>query len=231
MSCEIIREKNMVNLIILNSSFIIQVTLQHWSSDNLGPLFDALAKKGFSFSQPSPMQQMQGQATPIARRGTTTALAVDHITRRVALSITNENTDPSRNIRESLEVLESIGFPSKELVSRIDIQGNITVKIETDSVSAFVPNVVSTDFVKKAGEIFGRKITPIGMRIASTERFAAGVSKSPFVILIEPLFTDDSDTKFLAQVILSTGSSEYALEFTQRLYDRLKQIIRAFKGE
>jgi hypothetical protein len=45
------------------------------------------------------------------------------------------------------------------------------------------------------------------------------------------LITDDSDTKFLAHVVYSSSNGESTMKFMEHLYDNLKSIISAFKGE
>jgi len=74
-------------------------------------------------------------------------------------------------------------------------------------------------------KVMGRKTEVIGIRLSSKEMFKSGASNSPFLILIEPLLTDDSDTKFLVQITFSTNSHESALDFSSNLYKRLKALI------
>jgi len=215
----------MIQLIILNSSLTVSVTLQNWTPDNIGSLYETLIKKGFTVPQLTPTQQMQGLSAPTARKGTTTAFTVDHAIRRLMFQITNEINSPNTNIQEILDVLTEIGFPSQESIERIDIQGKITIKMQEGNASTLIPNIIKDEFGAKADKIMGRKTQVIGIRLSSKEMYKSGISKSPFLILIEPLLTDDSDTKFLAQVTFSTNSHESALDFSTNLYERLKALI------
>ncbi len=215
----------MVNPIILSSSLRITIIVQNWTSDNHGYFFEALVKKGYTVANPDPTQVMQGQLVPLARKGTTSALTIDHQNRSILFQITNENNSPNKNIEEILEILSSIGFPSQESVERIDIQGNVIIKLQDGKASSLVTRVVNNNFMKNVGTIFGRQIKPIGLRISSEEPWSAGSSKSPFVILMEPLFVDDSDTKILANLTCYSGNAQYVLDFAQNLYERLKNII------
>ncbi len=219
----------MVNSIILNSSLTVGITLQNWTADNHGIFLDGLIKKGFTLIPPNPVQQMQGEPAPIAHKTKTTAIWIDHFTRRIDLQITNENTKPNENIKEILDVLAIIGFPSQESVERMDIQGNVTIKLQDAKSSELVPQIIEKRFKTKTNEIFERDVKVIGIRLSSTEPLTSGVSKSPFVILIEPLFTDDSDTKMIVNVSYSSSSADSTLEFAQCLYERLKQIISGLK--
>lgn len=219
----------MVTSAILNSSLQIQITLQNWTPDNQGVFLDALVKKGFTLIQPNPMQKMAGQPAPIAHKAKTTGIWIDHLSRRIILQITNENTKPNENIKEILDILSIIGFPSQESVERISIQGSVTIKIDVPA-SDLVSNIIDTQFKTKANEIFGREVKAIGLRLSTEELPTSGASKSPFVILIEPLFTDDSNSKLIANITYNTSNSESALEYAQALYDRLKQIISGLSG-
>ena len=210
---------------ILNSSLTVFITLQNWTADNHGILFQTLIKKGFTVPTPTAVQQMQGQIIPVARKGTTTALTVDHANRKIILQITNEINTPNKNIEEVFDVLSEIGFPVQESIARVDIQGNITIKIQEAQASTLVPKIIKPEFAKTLDKIFDRSTKVIGIRVASQESFTSGVSKSPFVILIEPLFTDDSDSKFISVVTYSTSSAESAREFTASMYERLKETI------
>lgn len=224
------RSRAMSSMIaILNSSLQVSITLQNWTPDNSGPLVTALAAKGFAMQQPNPMQMMQGQAGPVATKLTTTALGVDHVNRRLAFVITNENTDPSRNIQEVLDVLTSIGFPANESIERIDLQGSVTLRV-AKSASSDVSNAARKEFVAEASRIFERELKAFGFTLASKELFTRGVSGSPFFLRFEPLLTDDSDTKILAFVIFATGDATSAVNFAKTLYGRLKSVLASKQG-
>lgn len=214
-----------MSLIILNSSLTVTITLQNWTPDNIGSLYDTLVKKGFTISQLTATQQLQGMAVPIARKGTTTAFTIDNNTRRLIFQITNEINSPNTNIKEVLDVLTEIGFPSQESIERIDIQGKITIKMQEGKASTLIPHIIKDEFSAKADKIMGRETDVIGIRLSSKEMYKGGISKSPFLILIEPLLTDDSDTKFLVQATFSTNSHDTALDFSKNLYKRLKELI------
>jgi len=139
--------------------------------------------------------------------------------------ITNEINSPNTNIQEILDVLTEIGFPSQESIERIDIQGKITIKLQEGNASTLISNVIKDEFGANADKIMGRKTQVIGIRLSSKEMYKSGISKSPFLLLIEPLLTDDSDTKFLVQITFSTNSHESALDFSTNLYERLKALI------
>ena len=152
----------MTQLIILNSSLTVSVTLQNWTPDNIGSLYDTLIKKGFSVSQLTSAQQLQGQFVPHARKGTTTAFTVDQATRRLIFQITNEINSPNKNIEEILEVLKEVGFPSQESIERVDIQGKITIKMQEGNASKLIPRIIKDEFSTVADEIMGRKTNVIG---------------------------------------------------------------------
>lgn len=214
------------NLAILNSSFTISITLQNWTGDNQGPLLEALVKAGFQVTQPSVTQPGR------IHKGKITSLGIDNINRRIAFQITNNVNNPQQDVQDVLIVLSSVGFPSTESVERIDIQGQITIKIQDEGAlaSAFASEVVKKEFIDKTDKIFGRATKAIGIRLASQEPITAGISKSPFVILIEPLFTDDTDKKFSVIIIYSSSNVTNTLDFLGTLYDRLKSSIIAFRG-
>jgi hypothetical protein len=221
-----------MDLIILNSSLTIVITLQNWTQDTFGPFSDALIKRGFAVNLPTTVQQLQVQATaPFARKGKITGLVTDYPNRRIVMQITNNITSPHENVEEILSILQSIGFPSQESIERIDIQGQINIKIQGYEASKLVPNVVDKRFINSVGKILGRNVRAVGIRLSSTEPFTSGTNVSPFVILLEPLFTDPTDTKMMAHVSYASSNGELTIDFLQHLYDRLKNIISEFKGE
>jgi hypothetical protein len=217
----------MLNLVILNSSLAISITLQSWSPGYQGPLFDSLAKQGF---MANPLQQNQLQTGPVFHKKEITGLGIDHVNRRIFFQITNNNSTPHRNILEVLNTLSSIGFPTHESIERIDIQGYITIKIQGDRASTFVPNVVNKTFIKKVNRIMERRINAVGIAFSTVEQFTDGISKSPYIVNIQPLLTDDSDTKFIAHIMYSSNNGESTLEFIEHLYEKLRSIVTEFKG-
>lgn len=218
----------MPNLVILNSSLSVSITLQNWTQDNQVPLIDSLMKQGF---MTNPFQQNQIQTAPFFRKKEITSLWIDHVNRRIFFQITNNNSAPHRNIQEVLTILSGIGFPTQESVERIDIQGYITIKIQGDKVSTFVSNVVDETFIQKVNRVMERRLNAVGMTFSTMEQFTDGISKSPYTVNIQPLLTDDSDTKFIAHVIYSSSSGESTMKFIEHLYDKLRSIISAFKGK
>lgn len=222
-------QNNLADLIVLNSNLTVAITLQNWPVDTLGPFADTLIKKGFTVNRPTSIQQMQVQSGPFASKNTTTGLGIDYGSRRVVLQITNNITNPQENVKEVFAVLTSIGYPPQESINRIDIQGAVTIKTQAAKASTFVPNVVSSDFIKRGGEVFNREIRAVGIRLTSAESISEGVGKSPFVILMEPLFNDPTDTKILVQLNYASASGDEALDFLEHLYDRLKKIILELK--
>jgi hypothetical protein len=212
----------MRDLIILNSNMRVMITLQNWTMDTLTPFTNALYQKGFNIGQ-TPQQ--------IAMKGTTSNIQIDYPNRRISIYITNNITSPNENVEEILSALSHIGYPSEESVSRIDIGGDISIKIQNESSSSLVSNIVQNKFIDNVGEIFERKMKAIGIRISSSESFTNHISTSPFVILFEPLFTDNSDTKMLAQLIYMSDNIRYSLQFLKGLYDRLKNTVMVLKHE
>jgi hypothetical protein len=190
--------------------------------DTLTPFTNALYQKGFNIGQ-TPQQ--------IAMKGTTSNIQIDYPNRRISIYITNNITSPNENVEEILSALSHIGYPSEESVSRIDIGGDISIKIQNESSSSLVSNIVQNKFIDNVGEIFERKMKAIGIRISSSESFTNHISTSPFVILFEPLFTDNSDTKMLAQLIYMSDNIRYSLQFLKGLYDRLKNTVMVLKHE
>lgn len=218
----------MLNLVILNSSLTVSITLQSWTPDYQGPLIDSLTKQGF---MANPLQQNQLQTGPFFHKKEIRGLGIDHVNRRIFFQITNNNSAPHQNILEVLRTLSAIGFPTHESVERIDIQGYITIKIQGDIASTFVPNVVDKTFIQNVNRIMERRINAVGMTFSTVEQFTGGISKSPYTVNIQPLLTDDSDTKFIAHVMYSSSNGESTMEFIEHLYDKLRSIISAFKGK
>jgi hypothetical protein len=91
--------------------------------------------------------------------------------------------------------------------------------------------MVNKEFIDKADKIFERQTKAIGIRLSSEENFTGGVSKSPFMILLEPLFNDDTDKKFLISFQYSSSDTSAALVFVEKLYERLKSSIVALYGD
>ncbi|MGI0080028.1 MAG: hypothetical protein ACRECH_10430 [Nitrososphaerales archaeon] len=220
---------------VFQSSLTVIITLQMFNPDGVVPFVDTLVKKGFFVSRPTIIQQPQGQAqiqsASLAKKGTTSALDVDVPNRRVIFQITNELKAPNENIEEVLSVLSLAGFPTEAFVQRIDVQGNVTIGLQADKASSFVPSAVKENFVKRAQDILNRPVKAIGVRLASEVMDVADVSKSPFTILIEPMFTDASDTKFAVQVYYGSSNPSSTVAFMQRLYENLTALISAFKEE
>ena len=221
----------MVELIILNSNLTIFITLQNWPVDTLRPFSESLIKRGFTVNFPTAIQQMQVQSGPFASKGTTTALGIAYGFRRIDMQITNNITTPHDNVKEIFSTLTTIGYPPQESIERIDLQGSITIKTQGEKASAFVPNVIKGDFIKDLREVFGRHVNVVGVRLSSAERFIDGAGSSPFIILLEPLFNDPSDTKLLIHLNYSTNNEDHVIEFLEHLYDRLKNVIMGFKHD
>jgi hypothetical protein len=221
----------MVELIVLNSNLTIIITLQNWPVDTLSPFADSLIKKGFTVNRPTAIQQMQVQAGPFAAKGTITALGIEYATRRILMQITNNITSPNENLEEVLSALTTIGYPPQESIERIDIQGTITIKTQGVNASTFVPNIIKEDFTKYVQNVFEREVNTVGIRLATKESFTSGLNSSPFIILLEPLFNDPTDTKLLVQLSYVSYSHDNSIQFLEDLYDRLKNVILGFKGK
>ncbi len=218
----------MPSLIIQSATISVTITIQNWLPDNHGPLFDNFAKKGFIIQQPTAIQLLQGQMVPYSQKGTTSSVIVDNAARRVIATITNELTDPSKNIEDILGVMNLTGFPN-ESIERIDVVANVTMKIEGDEkASAFVPKVVNDKFVKSAEKTFERSVIATGMALRSVEPFTGSLSKSPFFVLIQPPLNDESDTRFNIQTIQSSNDAQNVVQFTRTLFERLKTLISHF---
>jgi hypothetical protein len=220
------------NLIIVNSSLTVVITLQNWPQDTFGPFADALIKKGFDVNLPTTVQAMQVQsAAPFARKGSTTGLGIEYPARRIPIQITNNVTNPQDNINEVFAVLRGIGYAPEESIERIDIQGYVTIKIQGgDRAYSFVQNLIDKNIVEKIGRIMDHKTKAVGVRLSSEEPLLRGISASPFLLLLEPLFTDPSDSKLSVQLNYATDNGEKAIQFLEGLYDRLKKIIIELKG-
>jgi hypothetical protein len=215
---------------VTNSTFVVYITIQNWSPDNSGTLLDNLARVGFTVQPVNPMVMfVGGQMGPNVKKGTTTSLAIDNQNRRVVLTVSNELTDPSRNIQEVLNALSATGFANFSL-ERIDVTGSITIAVNSGS-STYVSEIVDDTFVANVTSVFGREVKPVGIRIASAEPLSGGPSHSPFFILIEPLATDGSDTKFLVQVAYSSSEVTNSISFMQSLYEKIKMTVGHIKQE
>lgn len=213
---------NTKDLIILNSNIFVIITLQNWTQDTFKPLMITLAQNGFTLGE-SPLY--------LAMKGTTTNVQVDYYNRRITIQITNNNTAPNENLEEIFSILSQIGYPSKESIARIDITGNISIKIADKSASSLVSNIVNYHFINQIGNIFERNMLPVGIRISTSELLTGDISKSPFVILLEPLLTDPRDSKLLVNIIYTSDNEQYTVLFLKDLYDRLKKIIIEFENE
>lgn len=220
----------MADLIVLNSSLTVTITLQIFQPDSFLPFMDELIKKGFMVNQPKYIQQTQVETGPLARKGTITNLQIDYITRRIFIQITNNIKSPQDDLTEILSVLYSIGYNSDEFIERINIEGIIILKTN-DSNSNFINNVVKDEFKEKVNQIFNTKTDMAAIRIASEEPMTGDISKSPFLILIEPLLSDLSKTKFQIHVMYANSDSKNTVLFMQNLYDRLKNVLSVFKDE
>jgi hypothetical protein len=211
----------MTNLITVNSSLTVVVTLQNWPQDTMGPFVDALIQKGFDVNIPAVQSGM-----PFAKKGNTSGLALDYLSRRISIQITNNITNPEHNISELFSVLKGIGYMPEESIERIDVNGYVTIKIQGEyRASSLVPNLVNNDVVEKIGKIMEHPTRAIGLRLSSEEPFIRGANASPFLLLLEPLYTDPSDSKLSVQLIYATDNNEKATTFLKDLYDRLKKII------
>lgn len=214
----------MVQSIILGSSLGVFITMKIWTGDNQVLLFDALQKRQFIISQ---LQNPQGQIIQSIRKGTTTSFQVENQFRRIVIQITNELNSPEKNLNEVLDALSEIGFPSQESIESIHIQGGVTLKLQDAKATELFPPLIDSEFTKKIDKIFDRKIKPVGIRISSGEQWTSGASKSPFTLLIEPLFADDSNSQLITALAFLTSDYKQALDFTKNLYERLKNIVAA----
>lgn len=221
---------NMVELIILNANLTVTITMQNWPIDTVNPFAESLIRKGFTVNRPTTVQQMYVQSGPFAAKETTTALGIEYQYRRIVMQITNNISSPQENVREVFSALSTIGYPPQESIERIDIHGTITIKIDGGNASTYVPQVVKENFVTELGNIFGRQINAIGIRLSAGGRLT-DARNSPFIIHLEPLLNDPTDTKLLIQIDSATESSKDFLVFIEHLYGRLKNIIRSFKKE
>ena len=219
-----------MELIVLNSNLTVVITLQNWPVDTLGPFAESLIRKGFLVNRPTAIQQMQVQTGPFASKGTTTALGIEYGARRIPMQITNNITSPHENVNEVLSALTTIGYPPQESIERIDIQGAVTIKTQGDNASTFASKVVDEKFIRNVGNIFERNVKAVGLRLVTEESIAAGAGGSPFIMLLEPLFNDPTDTKLWVQFNHATNTSDKAIDFLQHLYDRLKKVILELKG-
>lgn len=223
---------DMSDLIIVNSSLTVIITLQNWPQDTVGPFADALIKKGFDVNLPTTVQTMQVQAAaPFARKGSTTGIGIEYPARRIPIQITNNITNPQDNIIEVYSVLRGIGYTPEESIERIDVQGYVTIKTQVDKASSFVPNIVDKKIVEKIGRIMEHNVKALGFRLSSEEPIIGSTNSSPFLLLLEPLYTDPSDSKLSIQINYATDNSTKAVKFLEDLYDRLKKIIVELKSD
>jgi hypothetical protein len=105
------------------------------------------------------------------------------------------------------------------------------MNLDEGRASSLVQSTIKEEFVKKVSELFNQPIREIGIRLSSEEEWNGDISKSPFLIMIEPLFTDVNNKKFAIALNLSTRSDEYAIKFLESLYDRLAKILMVMKGD
>ena len=205
-------------LSIYNSSINVSIALQYWNVDSWLPLMEMMGKKGYTIDYSQPTQ-------PIVYKATTTFFRIDSVNKRITFYITNNIESPNTNLEEILQILSLVGFPSEDSIDRIDINGNIIIKVNNGLTSEFISSVINNTFSKKVEEIFGGSTKIAGIRIVSSHYHLEDSNKSPFVILIEPLVTDRSETKFFIQTTLATSNNQYAIHFLKTLYDNLKNII------
>jgi hypothetical protein len=211
---------------------MIILTLQSWPQDTAGPLIDALIRKGFRVNLPSTVQQIQvSSSQPFASKGTTTALGVDYMNRRIAIQITNNINSPEENVKEVFSILSSIGYPQQEFIERLEIQGNVLIKVIGNKASDCISNIIKQNIAEKMNKIMQRDVKIVGVRISSENTLIDSVNKSPFLILLEPLYTDSTDSKITTQINYATNSGDSAIEFLKNLYDSLKNIILVFANE
>jgi hypothetical protein len=215
---------------VLNSSLTVMLTLQVFQPDSFLPFMDELIKKGFMVNHPRIIQETQVETGPLARKGTTTNIAIDYINRRIVIQITNNIKSPHENLNEILSVLYAIGYNSEEFIERIDITGTVVIKT-SDSNSEFINAIVKDEFKEKVGEILNSKVEMTAIRISSTESLMGDISKSPFMILFEPLFTDALKSKFQVRIAYASSKADDTIKFMENLYDSLKKIILGDKNE
>ncbi len=183
------------------------------------PFLQGLQKRGFT-------QYPARSLLQLAYKGATTNIAVDYTNRRVSFQITENTTSPHTNVNEILSVLSEIQYPPEESIQRVDLTGTVTIKVQDGSTTSFLSSIVKKDFIEKAKNILGQEIKPGGIKIASNEPYYTGdISRSPFLILIESLATDASDTKFMVTLQYASNRADQLVCFLEALYDRLKNII------
>ena len=180
----------MTEIKIINSSFTVIITLQTLTSDNMRPLLEAIQRNGFAINAIE-------NSPPFAWKDTTNNLRIEFNNRRILFNITNNLLSPDKNLVEVFSILSKTGYPMDESVERIEITGMITVKTINDTATSFVPEVVKEEFKHKIDNIFNRTTRVTGIRLTSEESLLGDITKSPFALLIEPLFTDMSNTKFI----------------------------------
>jgi hypothetical protein len=220
----------MVDLAVLNSSLSVNIILQSWTQDTFLPFMDTMIRKGFTVSQPKRVEAAVVQSAPLGRKGTTTDIEIDYNTRRIFVQITNNLNSPHENVEEIFAILSAIGYDPSEFTERININVIITIKVDGRS-SSFVSKIVKDEFVNKIEKVFNKPLRPVGIRLSSKEPISGSAVDSPFLILIEPLFQDQTDTKFLIQVVFSSSRSDETLAFLKNLYDGLKKIISGMKND
>lgn len=187
---------------------------------------ETLSKMGFRINQQAFGADYQ-PGMPIAAKEHLNNVAVDDANRVISFQITNNTSDPENNFKEMMGLLGNIGLPAENFLQRVDIQGIIILEIGTGA-SKRVPRVVSSEFNHKIESIFNRSVSTVGIRISTSESMLGDPTKSPFVLLIEPLFTDLSDRKMVANASFATDNSQKAIAYLGNIYSTLKSAIGAF---
>lgn len=124
-----------------------------------------------------------------------------------------------------------MGFPYDDSIDRIDINGNIILKVNTGSTSDFISIAIKDPVSEKIGKMFDKPTRIAGIRIISSEYHLENSNNSPFMILIEPLVTDRSNTKFFIQFMFASSKSQDTINFLRSLYSKLKDIIMGLENE
>ena len=191
---------------------------------NLPAFRESLARKGFAIASAGLLQQGAIVATveagPLAYKGSST-LSHDPSRRFLILTVSNSKT-PHENLNEILSTLDISGVPSRELIERIEVTGNILLNSPIAPMT-IIQKVVSKDAVDRIGRVLGTDVGPIGLRLASKNPPTDIFEKPHFNLLIEPLFTDM--TKFIVQVLYNGRAIDEAVDFLSNLFANVISVI------
>ena len=205
------------------------LTFKYWTS-NVTTLRESLARKGFALASAGLVQQGAIVATieagPLAYKGGST-LSHDPSNRRLVLTINNSKA-PNDNLNEILSTLDIAGISSKELIERVDVVGTALLSSSVEPVK-IIQKIVPKAVVDGIRTAINRDVSPIGIRVGSTNSPADIFEKPHLSLLIEPLFSDIK-SKFLVRVDYNSSKIDDAGSFLTSLFLDIQRTIQAMAG-